>query len=162
MNAKIISIDPGWSGAMAVFEKGYLVRTHKCQPTAKETYELIWKDLHEANIAILELVHSMPGQGVVSTFKFGYNYGMWHGFLSSALKETYLVSPQKWQKGWTNVPKVKKDRKRYFKQIATELSENALDPKQNKNASWCEKIKITNYNADAICIGQWYINKKEL
>ena len=27
MRAKIIAIDPGWSGAMAVFENGYLLNT---------------------------------------------------------------------------------------------------------------------------------------
>jgi hypothetical protein len=159
ISKKIISIDPGWSGAMAVFENGFLKRTHKCQSTSRETYELIWKDLHEANIAILEWVHSMPGQGVVSTFKFGYNYGMWHGFLASALKETCLVSPQRWQKGFTDVPKVKKDRKKYFKQRAIELSEIAVNPDYNDMSYFYKKIKITNYNADAICIGQWYINK---
>jgi len=160
MRAKIIAIDPGWSGAMAVFENGYLVRTHRCQPTATETYGLIWKDLHEANIAILEWVHSMPGQGVASTFKFGYNYGMWHGFLSSACTETILVSPQKWQKEWTNVPKVKKDRKNFFKQKANNLSDIAVNPDYNDKAEWFKKVKVTNYNADAICIGQWYLNKE--
>ena len=158
--AKIIAIDPGWSGSMAVFEKGFLARTHRCQPTSTKTYELIWKDLHEANIAILEWVHSMPGQGVASTFKFGYNYGMWHGFLASASKETMLVSPQMWQKTWDNVPKVKKDRKNYFKQIAVDISNLAVNENINHQARWYERVKITNYNADAICIGQWYINKE--
>jgi hypothetical protein len=160
MRAKLISIDPGWSGAMAVFENGLLKTTHRCQPTSTETYELIQHDLLEANIAVIEWVHSFPGQGVVSTFKFGYNYGMWQGFLASARKETILVSPQIWQKGWSNVPKVKKDRKNYFKQIAMDIADVAVSPEINKQAQWFEKVKITNYNADAICIGQWYIDKE--
>ena len=87
----------------------------------------------------------MPGQGVVSTFKFGYNYGMWNGFLASASKETMLVSPQMWQKNWDNVPKDKKDRKNFFKAEANKVSNG---------------VKVTLINADAICMGQWYINKE--
>jgi hypothetical protein len=85
---------------------------------------------------------------------------MWQGFLASARKETILVSPQIWQKGWSNVPKVKKDRKNYFKQIAMDIADVAVSPEINKQAQWFEKVKITNYNADAICIGQWYIDKE--
>lgn len=160
MRAKLLAIDPGWNGAMAVFDSGFLLRTHRCQPTSTETYELVRKDLLESNLAVLEWVHSMPGQGVASTFKFGYNYGMWHGILASARKETMLVSPQMWQKQWDNVPKVKKDRKNFFKQIAREVADMALDEGINKKANWFEKVKVTNYNADAICIGQWFINKE--
>ena len=36
----------------------------------------------------------------------------------------------------------------------------ALDEGINKKANWFEKVKVTNYNADAICIGQWFINKE--
>ena len=95
---KFITIDPGWKGSMAVYNNNELIRTINCKPTSTETWEVVWKDIIESNIAILEWVHSMPGQGVVSTFKFGYNYGMWNGFLASASKETMLVSPQMWQK----------------------------------------------------------------
>ena len=102
-----------------------------------------------------------PDMDLDTTFhEFGYNYGMWHGILASARKETMLVSPQMWQKQWDNVPKVKKDRKNFFKQIAREVADMALDEGINKKANWFEKVKVTNYNADAICIGQWFINKE--
>ena len=142
---KFITIDPGWKVSMAVYENNELVRTINCKPTSTETWEVVWKDIIESNIAILEWVHSMPGQGVVSTFKFGYNYGMWNGFLASASKETMLVSPQMWQKNWDNVPKDKKDRKNFFKAEANKVSNG---------------VKVTLINADAICMGQWYINKE--
>ena len=142
---KFITIDPGWKGSMAVYENNELVRTINCKPTSTETWELVWKDILESNIAILEWVHSMPGQGVASTFKFGYNYGMWHGFLASASKETMLVLPRMWQKNWDNVPKDKKDRKNFFKAEAIKVSNG---------------VKVTLINADAICMGQWYINKE--
>tara|TARA_R100001463_G_scaffold6332_1_gene20838 strand:+ start:3373 stop:3711 length:339 start_codon:yes stop_codon:yes gene_type:complete len=71
-------------------------------------------------IAIIEAVHSFPGQGVASTFKFGNNYGQWQGILS-ALKIPYiLVSPQKWMKMYQPLPKNKTERKRRLKEIALE------------------------------------------
>tara|TARA_R110002051_G_scaffold145245_3_gene218237 strand:- start:13681 stop:14145 length:465 start_codon:yes stop_codon:yes gene_type:complete len=141
---RFIAIDPGWSGAMAVYKNNELIRTHKCMPTSTETWELVREDIMKSNIAILEWVHSFPGQGVVSTFKFGYNYGMWNGFLAAASKETMLVSPQMWQKNWDNVPKVKKDRKNFLKAEAQKVANG---------------VKVTLVNADAICIGQWYLNQ---
>jgi len=145
MKGTVIAIDPGWSGAMAVFTDGQLITTHKCMPTSTETWELCGKDIHRASIAVLEWVHSMPGQGVASTFKFGYNYGMWNGMLATASKETMLVPPKMWQANWKDVPKDKKDRKNFLKQKAMEISEG--------------RVKVTLQNADAICIGQWYIDK---
>lgn len=146
MNTKFIAIDPGWKGAMAVYENEKLITTHKCMPTSTETWELVKDDIIDSDIAILEWVHSMPGQGVASTFKFGYNYGMWNGFLSSVFKKVILVSPQMWQKNWDNVPKDKKDRKNFFKAEANKVANG---------------VKVTLVNADVICIGQWYINKKK-
>mgnify|MGYP003151357443 FL=1 len=145
MKGRIIAIDPGWSGAMAVFNNGKLETTHKCMPTSSETWELVRDDVIKSQLAILEWVHSMPGQGVASTFKFGYNYGMWNGMLASVSRETMLVPPTMWQKNWDNVPKDKKDRKNFLKQKAIEISGG--------------KVKVTLQNADAICIGQWYIDK---
>lgn len=46
----------------------------------------------------IESVHSMPEQGVASSFAFGVGFGMWLGILS-ALKIPYtLVTPQRWKK----------------------------------------------------------------
>ena len=145
MKGRIIAIDPGWSGAMAVFENGELIDTHKCMPTCTETWQLCRDDMMKSHIAILEWVHSMPGQGVASMFKFGYNYGMWNGMLASVSKETMLVPPKMWQSNWDNVPKDKKDRKNFLKQKAIEIANGS--------------VKVTLQNSDAICIGQWYIDK---
>ncbi len=51
-------------------------------------------DLH----VYVELVSSMPKQGVASSFNFGMGYGMWIGVLA-ALKIPYtLVKPNRWKK----------------------------------------------------------------
>ena len=53
----------------------------------------------ETNIyACVEAVHSMPGQGVSSSFKFGKNAGRWEGRLESLGIPYDLVTPHKWKK----------------------------------------------------------------
>ncbi len=54
----------------------------------------------EPEHAFIEKVHSMPKQGVASTFTFGVGYGMVLGlcFALEALLRTELVPPQTWQK----------------------------------------------------------------
>ena len=52
----------------------------------------------EGVLAILENVHSMPKQGVASSFCFGEGKGMWEGILAAYQIPTELVSPQRWKK----------------------------------------------------------------
>jgi hypothetical protein len=57
------------------------------------------KELSNDNIiCILEKVHSMPGQGVSSTFTFGENFGTLKGVLRALRIPTVLVNPKEWQK----------------------------------------------------------------
>ena len=48
--------------------------------------------------ACLEKVHSMPGQGVASSFKFGQGFGHLEMALTAAKIPFTYVTPQKWQK----------------------------------------------------------------
>ena len=49
-------------------------------------------------LAVLENVHSMPKQGVASSFCFGEGKGMWEGILAAFEIPVELVSPQRWKK----------------------------------------------------------------
>jgi len=49
-------------------------------------------------LAVLEHVHSMPKQGIASSFCFGEGKGMWEGILASLEISMELVSPQRWKK----------------------------------------------------------------
>ena len=51
--------------------------------------------------AYLEKVHSMPGQGVVSTFSFGENFGWWQGVLGSLGIPYTTIRPQDWMKKYS-------------------------------------------------------------
>lgn len=68
--------------------------------TEKDIYDLIYTSCNydKNKFAMIENVHSFPGQGVASSFKFGRNYGLLLGSLYSSGCPFETVSPQKWQK----------------------------------------------------------------
>jgi len=59
---------------------------------------LEWSGYDEGPIACIESVHSFPGQGVASSFKFGRNFGFLIGLLTGLKIPYALVAPQTWQK----------------------------------------------------------------
>ena len=77
-----IGIDPGKTGAVAILDdKGKYINVldfgqEELMPTLIGYAPVV-------KFAYLEKVHSMPGQGVVSTFSFGENFGWWQGVLGS-------------------------------------------------------------------------------
>lgn len=92
-------IDPGRDGAMAVLS-GESVRV---VPFDKNAFLAGLKDVskelgHSKVICILEHVGAMPGQGSVSMFNFGQNFGWIQGVLDAFGIPYELVRPQKWKK----------------------------------------------------------------
>ena len=106
----VIGIDPGLSGAVAFVDGKHnsVVRTptiqvgkrRQCDVVAMVKAIVIATQAHDADcrLAILEAVHSMPKQGVASSFSFGMGYGMWQGILAALGIPYQLVSPQTWKK----------------------------------------------------------------
>lgn len=84
---KIIGIDPGLSGGIAIYntENGSLViedmPVFTLKRSGKDKREINMTELAriidaaQADIAVVEQVSSMPGQGVSSVFAFGKAYG---------------------------------------------------------------------------------------
>ena len=137
----IIGIDPGKSGGIArVISSGdrNIWSAYKCPKEIKEISNLIkiFKKFVLKPKILLENVHAFPTDGRSSAFKFGVNYGIWQGILSAHNLEYTLVTPQKWQKHFGQLPKDKKERKNTLKQIAIDKTD----------------IKATLNTADAICI----------
>ena len=93
----IIGVDPGASGAAAWYCNG----VHHAHPfkdlTEVEILEM-FEGVGRNSFAYLERVHSMPGQGVASTFKFGMNYGMLRMALIAASIGFETVTPTTWQR----------------------------------------------------------------
>lgn len=100
MSKRIVGIDPGLSGGLALITPiGAYV----------EEMPLAGKEIDAAEVAVLlkgwapdvvyvEQVHSMPKQGVASSFKFGMGYGTIRAAVVVLGYRLELVSPQSWKK----------------------------------------------------------------
>lgn len=53
--------------------------------------------VHNDVFVAIEKQQAFPGQGVVSTFKTGYGYGLWLGILAGLQLDYIVVPPKKWQ-----------------------------------------------------------------
>ena len=135
-----IGIDPGINGGCAVLDENEELNVFRCPRDVKEManslYDYQFKECH----AVIERVHSFPGQGVVSTFTFGRNFGQWEGILS-ALNIPYIyVQPKKWMESFQPLSKEKKIRKKQLKERAMELHPDT---------------KVTLVTADAILLAHY-------
>jgi hypothetical protein len=108
-----IGIDPGFDGAVALMSQGpddvrvSLFDTPTLEvwggAKRKRHYHIvemvkILKENMPIQIAALEDVHSMPKQGVASSFVFGRGLGIWEGILTALGIPIQMVSPQRWKK----------------------------------------------------------------
>ena len=96
-----IGIDPGKTGAVGLLRDGGYVAAADWTsgPEVAGTLRL-WLDLYPVGLVALEEVHSMPKQGVVSSFSFGASWGWWVGLLDALEAPWRLVRPQQWQPGF--------------------------------------------------------------
>lgn len=109
---KIIGVDPGATGAFAILDTDTRRLVLIDMPTAKikrgprtvnqvdavRLAELLSPHIEDGIRAIIEKVHSMPGQGVASTFSFGRAAGIIEGVLAALGVPFSLVPPATWTK----------------------------------------------------------------
>ena len=100
-----IGIDPGASGGIAFIPDNNSAKAWavKMPETLADLWDLLVEQVsedpdHRTLHACLEKVHSMPGQGVASSFKFGQGFGHLEMALTAARIPFTYVNPQKWQK----------------------------------------------------------------
>lgn len=91
----VIGIDPGQSGGISFLDENG-VSAFKMPPTEHDIAELL-RATTRPRFAFIELVHSMPKQGVASTFTFGKSYGFLRGVLTALGIPFDDVTPKKWQ-----------------------------------------------------------------
>jgi hypothetical protein len=149
MSEKIfVGIDPGTSknapGAIAFLcGEDYCVYDWCNQSEAIAVLKRIKKTADKCGMIIaIEKVHSAPGQGISSSFKFGENFGFWQGISMMTGWPVVLVSPQTWQKGL--VPKSTPANRKPSLDVARRLFPKA-DLKYKKNHG----------RADALLIADW-------
>lgn len=100
-----IGVDPGQSGSIAFIpdnnpSKAWAVKMPETLTDLWEVFDEWNPDdfKHDTIHCCLESVHSMPGQGVSSSFKFGRGFGNLEMALTAARIPYTYVTPQKWQK----------------------------------------------------------------
>lgn len=81
----------------------------------------------EQVLVVLESVHSMPKQGVASSFSFGEGLGLWKGIIAAYKLPVEMPSPQRWKKAILADQGKDKDASRFkaiqlFPSIADQLS----------------------------------------
>ncbi|KAB0668962.1 Holliday junction endonuclease [Oryzomonas sagensis] len=140
----ILGIDPGIKGGVAwCWDNGESVKSHPMPATRKQLYQLLRDNLAGAKLkAVVESVHSMPKQGVASTFKFGKGYGEVLGILTALGAEIIEPTPQAWKKVVLAGTDKSKD-------AAIQVAEN-LYPEINLVPKGCRKPH--DGMADAVCL----------
>ncbi len=98
----IMGVDPGLTGAVAFYFPGADVVSVRDMPVAAGSVDgasltaIIQQMAPE--VAIVELVGAMPGQGVSSTFKFGCGFGIVQGVITARGVPMHLVAASRWKR----------------------------------------------------------------
>jgi crossover junction endodeoxyribonuclease RuvC len=100
---RVLGVDPGAvSGAWALVTSNLKdplvddIPVVDRQVNAPEWARMV--DALKPHVAVVELVGSMPKQGVASTFKFGMGCGLIRGVLAALNVPVINVTPAKWKK----------------------------------------------------------------
>lgn len=98
-----IGCDPGKKGYMCLYDASYNVYKHYPLFDGRRLNPVMLAELEQLSktydiMAVVEQVHSMPHQGVASTFSFGTNYGMILGALEALGIPYSTATPGRWQK----------------------------------------------------------------
>jgi crossover junction endodeoxyribonuclease RuvC len=119
---KILGIDIGLDGAIALIENGDLLEVHDMPTVTLERNNKSKRMVNAAELArlirqaapgcaYLERLNAMPGQGVTSMFSMGQSLGVVLGILAALDIATTTIPPRTWQKA-LDVPQGK-DGSRY-------------------------------------------------
>ena len=107
---KIIGIDPGLSGAIAILENNRVLDVfempvmaegkNKRQLNSAQLVKLLKNNIskNEDVSVVVEQVNAMPGQGVTSMFNFGQTFGAIKGVCAALELPIFFVRPSKWKK----------------------------------------------------------------
>ena len=146
-----MGIDPGFSGGIAILKDGEL-KTYNMPEEYTDIYDLLLeiKENYENDdiVAVMENVgHGMPGQSSKATASFARHNGHIEMALYALCIRTVKVTPQKWQKYFSNsigaAPtgnKEKKEWKNKLKSLAAQMY---------------PATKPTLYTADAILLADY-------
>ena len=108
---RIIGIDPGLSGAIAITQNNKVLeiydmpvmaegKKNKKQINSAQLVNIIKQSVNsnEEIAVVVEQVNAMPGQGVTSMFNFGQTFGAIKGISATLKIPIFFVRPSKWKK----------------------------------------------------------------
>ena len=157
---KIIGIDPGLSGAIAVMHDKKVMnmydmpvmaegKKNKRQLNSSQLVNIIKENINEDEdtIVVVEQVNAMPGQGVTSMFNFGQTFGAIKGVCAALKLPIFFVRPSKWKKHFELINSSKDASRTKVIEMYPTLSDQ-LAKKRDVNKS------------DAVLIAKFYIETK--
>ena len=153
---KIIGIDPGLSGAIAIIENNKVLgifdmpvmaegKKNKRQLNSAQLVNIIKENVkkEDETVVVVEQVNAMPGQGVTSMFNFGQTFGAIKGVCAALSLPIFFVRPSKWKKYFELINSSKDSSRTKVIEMYPSLS-NKLSKKKDVNKS------------DAILIARFY------
>ena len=153
---KIIGIDPGLSGGIAILEDNIIKvlfdmpvmsdgKKNKRQLNSALLVKLIKDNIKdtEDTVMVVEQVNAMPGQGVTSMFNFGQTFGAIKGICAALGLPIFFVRPAKWKKHFELINSSKDASRTKAIEMYPSISEQ-LSKKKDVNKS------------DAILIARFY------
>ena len=157
---KIIGIDPGLSGAIAILEKKKVLslfdmpvmaegKKNKKQLNSAQLVNIIRENSmgDDEIVVVVEQVNAMPGQGVTSMFNFGQTFGAIKGVCAALNLPIFFVRPSKWKKYFELINSSKDSSRTKVIEMYPSLS-SQLAKKKDVNKS------------DAILIARYYYDTR--
>lgn len=157
---KILGIDPGLSGAIAILENKKVIslydmpvmaegKKNKKQLNSAQLVNIIKENTinHEEIAVVVEHVNAMPGQGVTSMFNFGQTFGAIKGVCAALSLPIFFVRPSKWKKYFELINSSKDSSRTKVIEMYPALS-SQLTKKKDVNKS------------DAILIARYYYDTR--
>ena len=156
---KVVGIDPGLSGAIAIIENKKVLglfempvmaegKKNKRQLNSAQLVNIIKENtqINNEDIAVVvEQVNAMPGQGVTSMFNFGQTFGAIKGVCAALQLPIYFVRPSKWKKHFELINSSKDSSRTKVIEMYPHLS-SQLSKKKDVNKS--DAILIALYYSD--------------
>ena len=155
---KIIGIDPGLSGAIAILENNKVLslfdvpvmsegKKNKRQLNSAQLVSLLKENISsdEEVAVVVEQVNAMPGQGVTSMFNFGQTFGAIKGVCAALALPIFFVRPSKWKKHFELINSSKDSSRTKAIEMYPNLS-NQLAKKKDVNKS--DAILIARFFAE--------------
>ena len=144
---RVIGIDPGLSGAIAILEDNKVLqifdmpvmaegKKNKRQLNSAQLVNIIKDNTQgsEEKAVVVEQVNAMPGQGVTSMFNFGQTFGAIKGICAALNLPIFFVRPTKWKKHFELINSSKDSSRTKAIEMYPSLS-NQLSKKKDVNKS---------------------------